>query len=130
MAHPSSDAEADALYYIPQILNTQREAIKALKEIRSLTKKAYKSNNLALHEALYEATHPLLALIEHECCGAIESLCAELDANKNCTLESLSDCTASMKDSHELKEEALRIQDEIAKETSDLTYHNEVDANY
>lgn len=130
MAQPLSDEEADALYYIPQILETQQEAVKALKEIRSLTKKAYKRNNLALHEALYEATHPLLTLIEHECCDVIESLCGELDANKNCSLENLSDCTAGMKDSRELKEEALRIQDEIAKETSELTYYANVDENY
>lgn len=102
---------ADAEYHVPRIINTQHEAVKALKEVRSLAKKAYKAGNLALLSALHEAADPLHHLCATECYDSVITLSEHLKEADRATAE---------KDTHNLKEEADRIFDEILADANAL----------
>ena len=56
---PYDNHAADADYYIPRIVATQRDAVKALKSIRDFANSAYKAKDFVLHNALTEAADPL-----------------------------------------------------------------------
>ena len=115
--HEYSDDTADAEYYIPKILNTQSEAIKALKEIRNLAKKAFKSGNYVLHSALHQAAEPLCYLGEKECYDEVLSLSKHLKKE---------DRDGAEEDTLAFKHEAERIFDEILVESNTL----ELEINY
>jgi len=110
---PYDDHAADADYYIPRILSTQRDAVKALKSIRDFAHSAYKSKDFVFHVALTEAADPLA-----ECAERCYEDIAHLLTDSGLKREREKDRNKSS----DLKQEAERIYDEILVEAHELDH--------
>jgi hypothetical protein len=110
---PYDNHAADADYYIPRIVATQRDAVKALKSIRDFANSAYKAKDFVLHNALTEAADPLSHCAEI-CHEDVMNLLTDPGLKKEKEKDRVK--------SFDLKHEAERIYDEILVQAHELDH--------